>query len=90
MEQCLRAHSVGAGSAARLGAVAFINRFGSALNAHLHFHCVVLDGVFESTSTGGVVFHTATGLDGQAIATVQAQVRRRLLEIHAPRSARGW
>jgi hypothetical protein len=79
VEQCLRAHSAGAGPAARLGAVAFILRFGSALNPYLHFHCVVLDGVFESTPTGGVVFHAATGLDAQAIAAVQATVRRRLL-----------
>ena len=47
VEQCLRAHSPGSGPAARLGAVAFIHRFGSSLNAHLHFHCVVIDGVFE-------------------------------------------
>ena len=79
VEQCLRAHSAGVGPAARLGAVAFIHRFGSALNPHLHFHCVVLDGVFASTPTGGVVFHAATGLDAQAIAAVQAKVRRRLL-----------
>ena len=39
---------------ARLGAMAFIHRFGSALNPHLHFHCVVLDGVSASTPTGGV------------------------------------
>jgi hypothetical protein len=39
--QCLRAHSPGAGPAARLGAVAFIHRFGSTLNTHLHLHCVV-------------------------------------------------
>ena len=38
VEQCLHAHSPGSGPAARLGAVAFIHRFGSALNAHLHFH----------------------------------------------------
>ncbi len=36
--------------------------FGSALNPHLHFHCVVLDGVFASTPAGGVVFHPATEL----------------------------
>jgi DNA-directed RNA polymerase subunit RPC12/RpoP len=45
VEQCLRAHSPGSGPATRLGAVAFIHRFGSTLNAHLHFHCVVIDGV---------------------------------------------
>jgi len=46
VEQCLRAHSPGSGSEARLGAVAFIHRLGSSLDAHLHFHCVVIDGVF--------------------------------------------
>lgn len=80
MEQCLRAHSAGAGPAARLGAVAFIHRFGSTLNPHLHIHCVVIDGVFAPAPTGGAVLHPATAIDGPAIATVQAKVRRRLLE----------
>jgi len=78
VESCLRARSPGSGPAARLGAVAFIHRFGSNLNAHLHFHCVVVDGVFEPAA-GGVVFHAASGLDATAITQVQAQVRRRLL-----------
>jgi hypothetical protein len=60
VEQCLRAHSPGSGSAARLGAVAFIHRFGSTLNAHLHFHCVVIDGVFD-VAAGGIVFHASVG-----------------------------
>jgi Transposase zinc-binding domain len=38
VERCLREHSPGCSAAARLGAVVFIHRFGSALNAHLHFH----------------------------------------------------
>ena len=80
VEQALQAHSADAGPTARLGAVAFIHRFGSALNAHLHFHCVVLDGVFASTPTGGVIFHPATGIDAPAIAAVQAAVRERLLQ----------
>ena len=79
VESCLRAHSPGSGPAARLGAVAFIHRFGSSLNAHLHFRCVVIDGVFAATPTGGVVFHAATGLDATAITHVQTQLRRRLL-----------
>ena len=37
IEHCLRARSPGCTGAARLGAVVFIHRFGSALNAHLHF-----------------------------------------------------
>ena len=31
------------------GAVTFIQRFGSALNANLHFHTLVLDGVYART-----------------------------------------
>ena len=85
VEQCLRAHSPGSGPAARLGAVAFIHRFGSTLNAHLHFHCVVIDGVFDSAAAGGVIFTAATGLDANAIAQVQAQVRRRLLRVFVRR-----
>jgi len=79
VESCLRARSPCADTAARLGAVAFIHRFGSSLNAHLHFHCVVIDGVFEPAPADAVVFHAAAGLDATATAEVQAQVRRRLL-----------
>jgi hypothetical protein len=86
VEQCLRAHSPGSSPAARLGAVAFIHRFGSSLNAHLHFHCVVIGGVFEPAPAGGVVFRAATGLDANnTIATVQACVRRQLLRVFVRR-----
>jgi hypothetical protein len=69
----VRAHSSGAGISARLGAVAFSHRFGSTLNPHLHFHCVVIDGVFEPAPAGAVVFREATGLDAQAFADVGAR-----------------
>jgi len=85
VEQHLRAHSPGSGPAARLGVVAFIHRFGSTLNAHLHFHCVVIDGVFDSAATGGVVCHAAAGLDAPAFAAVQACVRARLLRVFVRR-----
>lgn len=85
MEECLRAHSPGAGSAARLGAVAFIHRFGSTLNPHLHFHCVVIDGVFDAAAAGGVNFHAAAGLAAPAFAAVQERVRDRLLRVFVRR-----
>ena len=85
VEQSLRAHSPGSGPAARLGAVAFIHRFGSTLNPHLHFHCVVIDGVFDAAAAGGVIFTAATGLEANAIAQVQAQVRQRLLRVFVRR-----
>jgi hypothetical protein len=85
VESCLRAHSPGSSPAARLGAVAFIHRFGSSLNAHLHFHCVVIDGVFDAAIAGGIVLHAATGIDANAVAQVHAQVRQRLLHVFVRR-----
>ena len=40
VERCLREHSPGCDSAARIGAIAFIHRFGSSLNEHVHFSSV--------------------------------------------------
>jgi len=78
-ESHLRTHSQESGRAARLGAVVVIHCVGSSLNAHLHFHWMAIDGVFDATAAVGLVFHAATGLDTNAIAEVQAQMRRRLL-----------
>ena len=49
---------------ARIGAVAFIHRFGALLNPHLHFHCVVVDGLFEAGSEAElpVRFHEMSAL----------------------------
>jgi len=94
IERVLRQHSPGASAASRLGAVIFIHRFGALLNTHLHFHCIVIDGVFDAVANGGVAFHPAAGLDASAIGEVQATVRRRLLRaakrrgVLAPEDAR--
>jgi Putative transposase len=58
IEHCLRNRS-GAGQKARTGAIAFIHRFGSALNHHIHFHVIVIDGVFELDPDQGVRFTEA-------------------------------
>ena len=74
--------------------MAFIHRFGSSLNTHVHFHVCVVDGVFEVvpsatqaelTMSPSVVFHPASGLDEVAVAQVQADVRRRLLRAFVAR-----
>jgi hypothetical protein len=89
--QSLQAHSPGAANADKaalhIGAVAFIHRFGSSLNEHVHFHVCVVDGVFEEVagntdvqaSSPGVIFHPATGIDADAVALVQTDLRRRIL-----------
>lgn len=63
-------------AALHIGAVAFIHRFGSSLNEHVHFHVCVVDGVFEQVPgegdadaqeaaiPAGVLFHPATGEEG--------------------------
>lgn len=87
---CLRKHSAGCIPSARIGAIAFIDRFDFSLNEHTHFHCCIVDGVFQSAAkigdtTGaadavaGVDFHAANAPDTAAIATVQAQVCQRIL-----------
>jgi hypothetical protein len=45
---------------------------------HLHFHCVVIAGVFAAAA-GVVLFTAAIGVEATAIAQVQAQVHQRLL-----------
>lgn len=42
--------------APQCGAVNFVQRFGS-LNLHVHYHLMVLDGVFARDAQGRVVFH---------------------------------
>ena len=83
VERCLREHSPACPVTARIGAVAFIHRFGSSLNEHVHFHCCVIDGVFEPAvaldEAPSVSFHAALGLDAAAFADVQARVRTRVL-----------
>jgi hypothetical protein len=51
---------------AQLGALSFLHRFGSSLDAHFHFHAVVLDGVFSPAPDGEAHFHEAALLPTQA------------------------
>ena len=85
VEQGLRQCSPGAGPSSRIGAVAFIHRFGALLNPQVHFHCVVVEGVFEADAAGGICFHEAPALGPEALAEIQAKVRRRLLRALARR-----
>ena len=79
--------------------MAFVHHFGSALNGHIHYHCLVTDGVFSKGDAGEVLFYEATKLDTPDIEAVQEKTRRRVLrylERHGyldPEAAemmRGW
>ncbi|MCC6473622.1 MAG: transposase [Burkholderiales bacterium] len=66
---------------ARCGAVTFVQRFGSALNAHTHLHCCLTDGVFSLDAAGALRFHPTVDLDPAAISAVQQRIRSRVLRI---------
>jgi hypothetical protein len=51
--------------------LSFVQRFGSALNAHLHFHCCVVDGVFAIGEGEQVQFCEAGTLTSEDLAAVQ-------------------
>lgn len=84
VEAALRWCSLDAPGEARFGAVSFVHRFGSALNAHLHFHGCVVDGLF-SAGDEAIRFHPAV-LTDTAIARVQQRTRRRVLKLFERRS----
>ena len=83
----IKAHlhrSNGASARARFAAVSFIHRFGASLNRHIHYHCCVIDVVFEpveETDDGpqSARFHAGAELTPQTIAVITEQVRVRVL-----------
>ncbi len=67
-----RRRSSGGNAQARFGAVSFIHRFGASLNRHVHYHCCVIDGVFEPAEEAGdipqsVRFRPAAELTPEAV-----------------------
>jgi hypothetical protein len=66
---------------AQLGAVSFLHRFGSALNAHFHFHVVLLDGVFSEGADGSVTFHEAAHLSAGDVRHLERTLQRRVLRL---------
>ena len=52
VETTLRHRSPAAPAESRFGAVAFVHRFGSYLNSHIHYHVLATDGVVEYLRIG--------------------------------------
>jgi len=75
-------------TAPRPGSVTFIQRFGDALNLHLHFHSVLPDGVFCVGDEGSdVSFHsqqppTLDELD-ELVRKLQLRINRKLVQLDA-------
>jgi hypothetical protein len=84
IEAHLRQASAAISPHARLGAVSFIHRFGASLNRHVHYHCCVIDGVFEAVEDASEIseagrFQPAAALTPDAAAAILEQVRVRVL-----------
>ena len=66
----------------RTGAVNRIQRFGSALNLNVHFHALVLDGVYTAASPfARPVFHEAGELVDSEVAALVETIRTRVLRL---------
>jgi len=66
----------------RTGAVNQIQRYGSALNSNVHFHALVLDGVYTSTSALAVpTFHPATRFTDAEVMQLLKAIRSRALRL---------
>ena len=70
---------------ARLGAVSFLHRFGSALNPHPHFHLAVTDGLFTKEPDDALTFHPARWLDADTARSVTPLVQGRILRLYVRR-----
>jgi hypothetical protein len=60
------------------GAVTFVQRFGDALNLNVHFHSLVLDGVYARTPEGRLRFHVLPPPEDAEVVRVATQVARRI------------
>ena len=81
----LRAASARGLKGAQFGAVSFPQRFGSALNLNVHFHCLLLEGVYVPGPDGKPVLVPLEGPSEAEVRQVLARVRRRLDKLLAAR-----
>jgi ribosomal protein S27E len=65
---------------AATGAVTLIQRFGSAANLNIHLHCLVLDGVYDTTGEVAV-FHPVRAPTPEQLNTLLNQIIRRVMKL---------
>jgi hypothetical protein len=63
------------------GAVTFVQRFGDALNLNVHFHSLLLDGVYASGPGDALRFHPVPPPDDAEVERVVTQVARRIASL---------
>jgi hypothetical protein len=63
------------------GAVTFVQRFGDALNLNVHFHSLLLDGVYAPGPNGALRFHPLPPPEDAEVERVLEQVARRIARL---------
>jgi hypothetical protein len=66
---------------ARCGAVTFVQRFGDALNLNVHFHSLVLDGVYLQAPEGSLRFRSLPPPTDGEVERVATTIARRLVRL---------
>src|SRR5437763_5207919 len=69
----------------RGGAVTVIQRFGGGLQLNVHFHSLLLDGVFAEGEDGSLEFHAAEPPSDEEVARMLAAIYRRVQRLLARR-----
>ncbi len=72
---------------AEAGAVTAVQRFGSFVNANLHFHTLIPDGVWQQHPDGAVTFHPLPPPTDAEVEAITARIVRRTARLLARRDA---
>jgi hypothetical protein len=71
------------------GAVTFVQRFGDALNLNVHFHSLILDGVYAREPSGSLRFHPLPPPDDAEVARVAGKIARQIVRLLERRGLAG-
>jgi len=66
---------------ARCGGVTVIQRFGSGLRLNIHFHTLLLDGVFVEAQGGELAFHSLPPPTDNEVVKLTITIRKRILRL---------
>jgi len=75
--------------AGHTGTLTVIQRFGGGLNPNVHFHTLVLDGVFRNSATGSAPLHPASPPSDEEVARLLATIRFRVRRLLRRRGLEG-
>jgi hypothetical protein len=66
------------------GSLTVVQRFGSSLNLNVHFHAIVMDGVYAEQPDGTMLFHPLPAPSDENIARLARAVCRKVTRYLAP------